>query len=123
MSDEQKEIVALTQELLDSVASGDWRTYERLCDPGLTAFEPEARGQLVEGLPFHRFYFDLRETGPVMQSTICSPKVWLTGDLAVIAYSRLVQHATGTLQYEETRVWQRCTEGWRHIHFHRSANG
>ena len=27
-------------------------------DPRLTAFEPEARGNLVEGLEFHKFYFD-----------------------------------------------------------------
>ena len=27
-------------------------------DPHLTAFEPEARGNLVEGLEFHKFYFD-----------------------------------------------------------------
>ena len=33
----------------------------RLCDPHLTAFEPEALGNLVEGLEFHKFYFDNRE--------------------------------------------------------------
>jgi calcium/calmodulin-dependent protein kinase (CaM kinase) II len=34
----------------------------RLCDPHLTAFEPEALGNLVEGLEFHKFYFDNRES-------------------------------------------------------------
>ena len=33
----------------------------RLCDPHLTAFEPEAIGNLVEGLEFHKFYFDNRK--------------------------------------------------------------
>lgn len=32
-----------------------------MCDPGMTAFEPEALGNLVEGLDFHRFYFENRE--------------------------------------------------------------
>ena len=27
-------------------------------DPQVTAFEPVSRGQLVEGLQFHKFYFD-----------------------------------------------------------------
>ncbi len=27
-------------------------------DPQLTCFEPEAHGNLIEGLDFHRFYFD-----------------------------------------------------------------
>lgn len=35
--------------------------YRRLCDPHLTAFEPEAIGNLVEGLEFHKFYFDNRK--------------------------------------------------------------
>lgn len=30
----------------------------KICDPGLTSFEPEALGNLVEGMDFHRFYFE-----------------------------------------------------------------
>lgn len=30
----------------------------KICDPHLTAFEPEALGNLVEGMEFHKFYFD-----------------------------------------------------------------
>ncbi|TNN37537.1 Calcium/calmodulin-dependent protein kinase type II subunit alpha [Liparis tanakae] len=30
----------------------------KMCDPAVTAFEPEALGNLVEGLDFHRFYFE-----------------------------------------------------------------
>lgn len=33
----------------------------KICDPGLTSFEPEGLGNLVEGMDFHRFYFDNRE--------------------------------------------------------------
>lgn len=33
-------------------------TFSKLVDSHLTAFEPEARGNLVEGLEFHKFYFD-----------------------------------------------------------------
>jgi len=32
--------------------------FRRLSDPNLTCFEPEALGNLVEGLEFHKFYFD-----------------------------------------------------------------
>ena len=30
----------------------------KICDPHLTAFEPEALGNLVDGMDFHKFYFD-----------------------------------------------------------------
>mgnify|MGYP006096165145 CR=1 FL=1 len=53
MSTEQ-ELLGLSQQLLNSIVSADWPTYESLCDPSLTAFEPEALGHRVEGLAFHR---------------------------------------------------------------------
>ena len=56
MSDAQtNELLQLNQRLLDSIAGADWATYEELCDPSLTAFEPEAQGQLIEGLAFTSF--------------------------------------------------------------------
>lgn len=34
------------------------KIFRKICDPGLTSFEPEALGNLVEGTDFHRFYFE-----------------------------------------------------------------
>ena len=129
MSDvDRMEIVKLTQRLLDSIAGGDWETYRSLCDPSLSAFEPEARGHLVEGLAFHKFYFDLGKKGAPKNNTLCSPHVRLLGpDAAVISFVRIVQYVDGsgapqTARSEETRVWQRQEGRWQHVHFHRSAN-
>lgn len=33
----------------------------KICDPHVTSFEPEALGNLVEGLEFHKFFFDNRQ--------------------------------------------------------------
>jgi calcium/calmodulin-dependent protein kinase (CaM kinase) II len=121
-----EELLRLNQRLLDSVAAADWSTYQELCDPSLTAFEPEARGQLVEGLEFHHFFFQLAAPHGTRQTTMCSPRVRLLGDTAIVTYVRLNQgvRADGapfTSAFEETRVWQRQGGGWRHVHFHRSA--
>src|SRR5947208_14561840 len=86
-----QELLALNQRLLESIADGDWATYQELCDPSLTAVEPESHGQLVEGLEFHRFYFDLGGVRGRHHTTMVAPHVRLLGDVAVVAYVRLVQ--------------------------------
>jgi ketosteroid isomerase-like protein len=120
------ELLSLNQRLLESILAADWATYEELCDASLSAFEPEGRGQRIEGLAFHRYYFDRGgATGP-WHVTMTSPHVRIMGDAAVISYVRLVQKldAAGspmTVAAEETRVWQRRDGRWRHVHFHRSV--
>lgn len=43
-------------------ANGIWmKLFRTLCDPKITCFEPETVGNLVEGLDFHKFYFDTGE--------------------------------------------------------------
>jgi ketosteroid isomerase-like protein len=121
-----QELLQLNQRLLECIAQGDWATYETLCDPGLTAFEPESRGQLVEGLEFHRFYFRLGGARGPNHTTLCAPRVRLLGDVGLVTYIRLNQrigpdglpHETA---FEETRVWQRQGGTWKHVHFHRST--
>ncbi|MBY0526938.1 MAG: DUF4440 domain-containing protein [Gemmataceae bacterium] len=120
-----EELLQLNKRLLESITGGDWATYQELCDPTLTAFEPEAVGHLVEGMDFHHFYFKLGGRSAPQQTTVCAPKVRVMGDVAVIAYVRLSQRigmdgAPATSGFEETRVWQRQGGRWRHVHFHRS---
>lgn len=119
-------LINLTKCLLESVVEGNWQAYAELCDPGLTCFEPEAVGNLVEGMDFHRFYFDLeRAPNRKVQTTLASPQVRLMGDSAIVSYIRLTQSidANGvphTRSSEETRVWQKQEGQWKHVHFHRS---
>ncbi|KAG8128530.1 hypothetical protein E2320_015364 [Naja naja] len=100
-----------------------------MCDPGMTAFEPEALGNLVEGLDFHRFYFEnlwSRNSKPV-HTTILNPHIHLMGDeSACIAYIRITQYVDTsgiprTAQSEETRIWHRRDGKWQIVHFHRSG--
>lgn len=130
MPDATSELLALNQKLLVAIVGGDWKTYADLCDPSLTCFEPEARGHVVEGMPFHKFYFDLGAGGPkpavATNVTMASPHVRMLGaDAAVLSYIRLNQklNAAGepvTVAVEETRVWQKVGGAWKHVHFHRS---
>src|SRR5262245_38354603 len=125
MTDPVTELLALTQRLLDAIAAGDWATYEELCADDLTAFEPEACGQLVEGLPFHRFYFNLPNRGQRRQTTMAGTRVRVMGEVAVVTYVRVNQISgpdgePRSTAFAETRIWQRQDGPWRHVHFHRS---
>jgi len=127
-ADDAAEIVKLNQQLLDAIASGDWATYHKLCDETLSAFEPEASGHLIEGLAFHKFYFDLGGAGGGRTTTMSQPHVRLMGDVAVVSYIRLVQRQSGddppsVSCSEETRIWERRGDHWKHVHFHRSLPG
>jgi len=121
------ELLELSRKLLTSIDAGDWKSYVSLCDESITCFEPEALGHLVAGMPFHQFYFDLpgTPTKPAKQSSIASPHVRVMGDSAVVSYVRVVQKLDGSgaplsTAAMETRVWQKTTAGWKHVHFHRT---
>lgn len=120
------ELLALNQKLLDAIASGDWETYRALCADDLTCYEPEAPGQLVTGMDFHKFYFAPSGSKGRHQTTMAAPRVRVIGDAAVVTYARLVQRAgpdggaTMTMS-TETRVWERRGGAWKHVHFHRTA--
>uniref|UniRef100_A0AAY4ETX9 calcium/calmodulin-dependent protein kinase n=1 Tax=Denticeps clupeoides TaxID=299321 RepID=A0AAY4ETX9_9TELE len=110
--------------------SGSLPWFRKICDPGLTSFEPEALGNLVEGTDFHRFYFEnaLSKGHKPIHTILLNPHVHLIGeDAACVAYIRLTQYmdASGlprTMQSEETRVWHRRDCKWQNIHFHRSGS-
>lgn len=124
--DLRDELIATTQHLLDAIAAGDWKAYVELCDPSIICFEPEAGEHLVEGLEFHRYYFELPRDDTPVRTTISSPHVRQLGeDVAIVSYVRLIQRldeeeSPETLAFAETRVWHRDNGRWRNVHFHRT---
>ncbi|XP_052006516.1 calcium/calmodulin-dependent protein kinase type II subunit gamma-like isoform X20 [Xyrauchen texanus] len=125
----KQEIIKITEQLIEAINNGDFEAYTRICDPGLTSFEPEALGNLVEGMDFHKFYFEnlLSKNSKPVHTTILNPHVHLIGeDAACIAYIRLMQYIDSqgrpcSCQSEETRVWHRRDSKWLNIHFHCSG--
>jgi calcium/calmodulin-dependent protein kinase (CaM kinase) II len=121
------DIIRVTELILDAINSGDFEAYTKLCDPNITSFEPEALGNLVEGIEFHRFYFEnLLNKSKNNNVTILNPQVHLLGDdAASIGYIKVTQTLDKqgipqTTQSEETRIWQRRDGRWQNVHFHRS---
>jgi calcium/calmodulin-dependent protein kinase (CaM kinase) II len=110
------------------VVRGDWSTYADLCSDDLTCFEAETNGLLVEGLPFHRYYFELpagNGTPSPVTVTMARPHLrWIGDDGVVLSYTRLSQRLQNgdpiTASCCETRIWQRQTGRWQQVHVHRS---
>ncbi|XP_069466756.1 calcium/calmodulin-dependent protein kinase type II subunit gamma isoform X6 [Ambystoma mexicanum] len=125
----KQEIIKITEQLIEAINNGDFDAYTKICDPGLTSFEPEALGNLVEGMDFHKFYFEnlLSKNSKPIHTTILNPHVHVIGeDAACIAYIRLTQYIDGqgrprTTQSEETRVWYRREGKWLNVHYHCSG--
>ncbi|MEY3757708.1 MAG: hypothetical protein RLZZ263_862 [Cyanobacteriota bacterium] len=136
MSQSQRDqaILELNQALLESVVQGDWSRYASFCSDDLTCFEAETNGLLAQGLPFHKFYFDLPSDGGAAGEG--QPKVipnvtmagvhlrWLGEEAVALSYTRLTQTwqsgSAITASCCETRIWQKLSGQWKHVHAHRS---
>ncbi|XP_045213945.1 calcium/calmodulin-dependent protein kinase type II delta chain-like isoform X10 [Mercenaria mercenaria] len=131
-SSRKQEVIKLTEQLIAAITSGDYDAYSKFVDPTITCFEPEAMGNLIVGMDFHKFYFDhgkvLSKNNKPVNTSILNPTVHILGDdSACIAYVRLTQFIDKdglpvTKQSEETRVWQRKDGKWQNVHFHRSGD-
>uniref|UniRef100_A0AAZ3PIW9 calcium/calmodulin-dependent protein kinase n=1 Tax=Oncorhynchus tshawytscha TaxID=74940 RepID=A0AAZ3PIW9_ONCTS len=126
----KQEIIKVTEQLIESINNGDFEAYAKICDPGLTSFEPEALGNLVEGHDFHRFYFDnaLSKGSKPVHTILLNPHVHLiVGERSSASPTiRLSQYmdagdASSTMQ-SESPVWLRSLSlgKWQNIHFHQS---
>jgi len=128
LSDRDQEILAINQSMLESVVGGDWPRYATFCAADLSCFEAETNGHLVEGLPFHQYYFNLPASATpatAVTVTMARPHLrWLSDNAVVLSYTRLTQGISGgepiTASCCETRIWHRQNDQWQQVHVHRS---
>ncbi|NWR97435.1 KCC2D kinase, partial [Motacilla alba] len=129
----KQEIIKVTEQLIEAINNGDFEAYTKICDPGLTSFEPEALGNLVEGMDFHRFYFENGKYSIFISDIIFSEFCYRCFSVCFCsAHSHTTGHLRGerrdfsgmpkTMQSEETRVWHRRDGKWQNVHFHRSGS-
>ncbi|VDO93552.1 unnamed protein product [Soboliphyme baturini] len=129
----KKEILKLTEQIIEAISNLDYNTYSKLCDMNMTCFEPASMGHLVEGMDYHKFYFNqmaaqLRLESRPSRTILINPVVYLMGeDAACVAYIRLTQlidkqGIPQPRQVEETRVWQKRDGKWLCIHTHLSSS-
>jgi len=124
--DVQRELLKVTDALLEAIRVGDVPTYASLCVPELSCFE-DVCPYRVDGMGFHLHLLQRSAARPdanPVRNDILSPRVQVYGDCGIVTYTRLLtydepdglRHAT----FNETRVFVRLDGGWKLAHFHRS---
>lgn len=121
-----KEIIELTQYLLNSMLGNDWQAFVNCSDASLTAFQ-EDKKDLVNGLDEYNEYFksEARQfsCNPNLSIEMQNPIVQVMGKAAVISYLRIVKDESGVIVSEckESRVWQLIEGRWKQVHINRSS--
>jgi hypothetical protein len=134
----QDDLLQATVKLCQGLDTGNYKIYQQYCHPEVTVFEPQAQGQLVEGMDLRNFKFNLGHAtdrlslSQMLCSTVVAPKVTiLNSGVGLVLYTRLLQKPghpeLGYVEaYNETGVWQRLKNDnggsdWKLVHYHRSV--
>ena len=123
----EEELIAANRALLAAISAGDWTKYAELVSADSTCIEPETSKQVMSGLDFHKFYFDL-PADPAAKpepknTTMADIHAKVVGSLGYLAYNRVTQVGLKTNVAQETRCWERSRKDgkWRMVHFHKSV--
>ncbi|MHA2251238.1 MAG: DUF4440 domain-containing protein [Candidatus Kariarchaeaceae archaeon] len=124
MDSETQELHDSLIKLLHSIKSSDWESYVTLTSEELTCFEPETHGHPVDGLPFHKFFFDNPSSKSPYHIELVKPIFRIYGDVAYTTYtlltSRMDAGKANVSRANETRIFQKIEGNWKMVHFHRS---
>lgn len=117
-ADSAAEILVLERRAMDGWLRGDPGPQLAITDPQITYFHAVVDSRL-EGLDAVKALYERFRGTPLFDSyEILTPKVQVSGEVAVLTY-RLAQHVgTVTTIWNATQVYQMKKEGWRVIHTH-----
>jgi hypothetical protein len=118
----------LTHRLLESIHTGDVKTYRTLCTTDLTCFETDVAPYRIDGVDFHVDLMNAMKAqsayANLTRFDMITPSVQIHGDCAIVTYTRLMTYA-GSIPpifrtFNESRIYVKQDGSWRMAHFHRS---
>ncbi len=122
----QRELIAVTWQMLNAIHTGDSTTYAEHCLPDLSCFE-DVCAYRIDGVEFHTALIRQMAQNPDNEPSrfdILSPRVQVYGETGIVTYTRLMTYdRNGTplwKTFNETRVYLRTDGKWKMAHFHRS---
>ena len=124
--DDEQEIWDVLHRHLDSVFSGDSKTYAETTAQDLSLYEWWVTPHRQDGLDFHMFMIDNRWSGAGDQwrYDLLEKRCQRYGDTAIVSYTFMLSIASGSgikhQMHNESRVLVKLDGVWQVVHVHKS---
>ena len=124
--DGEQEIWGVLQRHLDSIFTGDSKTYAETTAKDLSLYEWWVTPHRQDGLDFHKFMIDNRWSGAgdKWRYDLLEKRCQRYGDTAIVSYTFLLSIASDSgikhQMHNESRVLVKLSGAWKVVHVHKS---
>jgi len=128
MADAEKEVLAITRQMLDAMYTADPEVHRRHSAEDMSSYEWYIAPNRIDGLEFHLKLIEGGGNGTPSRLDLLTPRVQVYGDTALVNYTLLKTDfaAPGALAppqfstINETRVFVKLEGTWKMVHLHKS---
>lgn len=125
MSDAAQEVLAITEEMLRAMFTGDPEAHRKYCAEDMSSVEWYIAPYRIDGADFHLRLIEARGNGAPARLDILTPHVQVYNDTAIVTYTLLktITADDGPPKFStinETRVFVKQDEAWKMVHLHKS---
>jgi hypothetical protein len=120
-ADPAGEFLALERQVMDGWLKGDPDPQLAISDPQITYIH-DVVGKRLDGIAALKGLYEQYRGVPLFDRyELLSPKVQVTGDVAVVTYQLAQHNGSATRYWNGSQIYRKNRDGWRIIHAHWSG--
>jgi len=112
------QIIALERAALDRWGKGDPDGFLEITDPDIVYYDPFQPQGIHGREALAALYDTFRGQVSIERDEILSPRVQVSGDIAVLTFNYVSYGSEGSMRWNTTEVYRRRGDTWRIIHTH-----
>lgn len=125
MTDIEQDVLAITEEMLRAMYTGDSEIHRRYCADDMSSFEWYIAPYRIDGVEFHLRLIEAGGNGEPSRLDMLTPRVQVYGETAIVNYTLLKTKIVDGMPPQfstinETRVFVRLQGTWKMVHLHKS---